>query len=623
MTKKNKQRTGKVSADLSAQSTAIIGEDYTRPLEALDAIESAQANPRATALFLGVFFQELLRCGVSDFVVSPGSRSTGLAVVANQVAGRVYVHVDERSAAFFALGLAKATGNPVALICTSGTAPANWYPAVLEAQASRVPLLLLSADRPLRLRNLEAHQTTDQLELFGNHVKAFYEMPEPSSALETLRYARQVALDACIAAHGSMPGAQSCNAGPVHINFPLEEPLQPAPLQEVGLQLEEFTKRFHMPPTVVPGQVLLPQDAAGLLSKISGKRVVVLCGEGACNNETEARSLLDFAQMRKVPLLADPLSGLRGYISDYIIDHYDNVFGAGSIDAPEVLIRFGRWPVSKRATKALSASNACHIVVDMHNTRDATASATTLVRTTPAAFARGMAEATSPQAADGVYTLQWITANAEAEQRISAISSVPNKNNYEGAYVAKLVELAPAGSLLFSASSMAIRLLDTFYSKKANQLRVLCNRGLSGIDGTLSSAFGAAQAYQQTTVLTGDLAFLHDLGALSFGPELQAQAQYAQDKQPSIVVVVLNNNGGGIFNLLPQRSEEDYYQRLFVAPHSCGFQHAAQMFGLAYRNVHSVEEFAKVYQSLLGQPGIHVIEIPTSLEGLKERYEQF
>lgn len=584
---------------------------------------SAAADPEETALFLGAFFQELARCGVTDFVVSPGSRSTGLAMVALESAGEVYMDVDERGAAFFALGLAKATGNPVAVICTSGTAPANWLPAVLEAEASRVPLLLLSADRPPRLQNLSAHQTTDQLGLFGNHVKRFYQMPLPAANDETLAYARQVALDAAIAAHGVMPGARSCDGGPVHVNFPFEEPLKPASLEAVRSRLDALAEKRALPPTVVPGQVLFDRDASGLMRVIAGKRVLALCGEGAANNASEAEALVAFAEARQVPLLADPLSGLRSINAPCVIDNYDTVLGAPGALLPDVVIRFGRWPVSKRATTVLGACGAVQLVVDMRDTRDANAATTTLVRTSPVAFARALTAVEGDTRANGSFYTQWCVANDEAARRIAQVGLLTNMDDFEGAYVDALFDLVPADSLVFSANSMAIRAIDTFYRKTSPACDVLCNRGLSGIDGTLSAAIGAAHAYSQTTVITGDLAFLHDSNALALQAELRTREHRGAGQRPSIVVVVLNNNGGGIFDMLPQQSSEDYFERLFLTPQRFNIKELAAAFEVPYRRATTVAMMRRSYAAMLGQPGVGIIEVPVPLAGVRERYDQF
>ena len=616
--------------------------------QAIAAIAEAQAEsqptaPEASAAFLDAFFAELDRCGVRDVVVSPGSRSTGLAMKAFERFGDVYVDADERSAAFFALGLAKASGNPVAVVCTSGTAAANWMPAVLEAEASRVPLLLLTSDRPPHLQQIAADQTCDQMHLFGTHVKAFYQMPLPSADAQVVRYARQVALDACVAAYGAMPGALSCDGGPVHINFPFDEPLKPA----TTVNLPRARK---LPPTVVPGQMLLPSDAAGLAKLIKGNRVLAICGEGTATNPDEAQVVLDFARAFRIPLIADVLSGLRTFDDPLVIDSYDAIFRAADpVAQPQLIVRFGRWPVSKACRQAMEAAKPVHLVVDMRDTRDATASTTTLVRTTPAAFAQGMVEAAqrlrveaqaaraagagedegaeaegagSSFAADAAFMQSWVNANYQANARISRVR-VSGDDAFEGSYVDQLVGMLPEGSLLYCANSMPIRTLDTFFLVTSKPFTVMANRGLAGIDGTISSAVGAAHVFEQTTLLIGDMALLHDASGLALQHELFAREGRGSGPAPSIIIVVMNNNGGGIFDTLPQKSTDPYFERLFLAPQNLNVRHLAQAFGINYRKADTGPEFRRFYSMTVGVPGISIIEVRLPLQGVAERFAPY
>ena len=434
-----------------------------------------RADPTASALFLGAFFDELERWGVHDVVVSPGSRSTPLAMTAYELSRRfpdrlrLFVDVDERGAAFFALGLAKASGQPAAVICTSGTAVANYYPAVLEAESSRVPLIVLTGDRPARLQGLGAPQTCDQLNAYGSHVRAFRNMPEPAADAAAIAFARQAAREARIAAGGEAAGratdgegapriAGACLGGPVHFNFPFDEPLKPD-LRVEGL-FETGRSALNAPSDlrlIHPSTYLDPMDSARVLELLRGRRVLVAAGEGSC---------------------------------------------------------------------------------------------------------------------------------------------------------------------LFAANSMSVRALDTFYAKGGRRLAVLCNRGLNGIDGTVSTALGAAQHFEQTTLLTGDLTLLHDLNALALQRELRVQrASGGPDR--SIVIVLLNNNGGGIFDMLPQRSEDAYFERLFLTPQDVEFGAAAQAFGVPHRLVETVAEFDAAYDEALGVPGISLVEVRVPLEGLPERYAPY
>ncbi|WP_314010996.1 2-succinyl-5-enolpyruvyl-6-hydroxy-3-cyclohexene-1-carboxylic-acid synthase [Cryptobacterium curtum] len=568
------------------------------------------------ATYLDMFFSEMARCGVTDYVISPGSRSTGLAMKAFERFGQVYVDVDERGAAFFALGLAKARKRPVAVICSSGTAPANWMPALLEAESSRVPVIFLSADRPARLQHLGAPQTCDQIKLFSDHVRFFANMPVPSASAAVLRSARQIALEACVAAYGSHPGCTSSDAGPVHLNFPLDEPLIPA-----STTTQSLPPANPLPPTIAPGQGLYPRDAKGIFSVFHGKRCVAVCGEGSINSEEDARVLIEFAHTRNIPLLADPISGLRSYDDPFIIDAYDTLLGG---DAPhiEVVIRFGRWPISKRLTQLVASEQPVQIVADVRDTRDFTAGTDLLVRTLPVVCAQALIDLPTKKGASLAAAREWVAANDAAAKKLELVDQ-PQNNDFEGAYVAKLLEMAPADSLVFSANSMSIRAIDTFYRRSDKHLSLLCNRGLNGIDGTLSTAFGAAQDFEQTTVLIGDLAFLHDANALSLQNEMHIRQARGEGHMPCIVVVLLNNNGGAIFDMLPQKSTEDYFGRLFLTPQNMNVKHLSLAFGVDYRRVESVHDFRRVYDSCLGTPGITVIDIPVPFAGVADRYRSY
>ena len=441
------------------------------------ALAGGAADLRATARFVGAFLDELCRWGVHDVVVSPGSRSTPLAMCAYELSRRaperlrLFVDVDERGAAFFALGLAKAGGRPAALICTSGTAVANYYPAVLEAESSRVPLIVLTGDRPPRLQGLGAPQTCDQLKAYGDHVRAFRQMPLPSADAASLAFARQAAREAVIAAGGDVGVGEAaaaavcadgcgvtariagcCAGGPVYLNFPFDEPLKPdlstaglfdggrkcVACSDVAVGVEaaacagvtvrpeaavhadaaasaeatddaaaarigvaDVSRETSVPSLgivpsgVVSVRVTMTSEAARAVSDLlAGARALMLAGEGTCSTVEEARAVLAWARAFGVPLLADPLSGLRSFDEPFVIDNYDSVLGAGGAAPeglrPQVIVRFGRYPVSKRATQFVAATRPVQIVVDERETRDFNAATDVFVPCRPIEFARAM-----------------------------------------------------------------------------------------------------------------------------------------------------------------------------------------------------------------------------------------
>lgn len=592
--------------------------------------------PTSSALFLSAFFDELIRCGVTDVVVSPGSRSTPLSMVAYESKLRLHVDVDERGAAFFALGIAKASGRPVCLICTSGTATANYYPAVLEAETSRVPLILLTGDRPPRLQNLGSPQTCDQLDLYGNHVRHFQQMPLPGAAPEEIAFARQMALVAFSKAVGGQTSVTDrgqtyygciSDAGPVHFNFPFEEPLKPNLAVENLFTIGRRNASSQLDALFSGATYPEAQTIDRVKNFLSDKRTIVLCGEGSCVNRGEAEMLVQWAQRYQLPLFADPLSNLRSLADPLIIDNYDNLFSDETCGDIDLVIRFGRYPISKPCFTALAKHRPAQIVVDAFETRDFNASTDSLVRCTPAAFVASFmydADETEPEGSAATpeqraFAQTWVERNDAAATRIDCVSEL--KEGFEGIFVHRLFDLAPDGSCIFSASSMSIRMIDTFYLKRNRTLKLFCNRGLNGIDGCLSSALGAAQEFDQTTFVTGDLALIHDINALCLQKELLAN-RYGE-KAPSVVIVLINNQGGGIFEMLPQRSSDEYFERLFLTPHSVDFEAIAQGFNVPYARTKTVQEFEKTYIRFTGKPGISLIEIPVSSEGLKERYGDF
>lgn len=613
-------------------------------------MEDEMTFQQVTGAWTLAFFDELVRCGVRAVVVSPGSRSTPLAMAAYELSCRrpddlrVHIDVDERGAAFFGLGLAKASGRPVALVCTSGTATANYYPAVIEAETSRVPLVVLTGDRPPRLQGLGAPQTTDQLKLYGDHVRAFRSMPLPSADARSLAFVRQAAREAVLSAMGAAAGSahaeaahadgasgspqvasRACErmAGPVHLNFPFDEPLKP-----------DFSRIEDAPATggeaardgfLVSAATRV--DSAGMArvsAMLAEGGALVLAGEGSCSTLDEARELVAWARRLGLPLLADPLSGLRSVDDPHVIDSYDAVSGSDDCPIPRTVIRFGRYPVSKRATTRLAAARPFNIVVDAAETRDWNVATDWFVPMAPLDFVRSF-----PEGADGAARAQlgflkaWQDCAAEARSRISAeVGGAADWEGelFEGSVIDAVMSLAEPGSCVFAANSMTIRNVDTFYARSGKPLCLMANRGQNGIDGTVSSALGAAQAFRRTTLVTGDLTLLHDLNALALQRELSIRPEEGGPQEaPTVVIVLLNNDGGAIFDMLPQASDQPYFPRLFLTPQEVDFSHAAQAFGVPYRRSRTVGQFEQHYRECLQMPGISLIEVRTPLRRLKER----
>lgn len=607
-------------------------------------VDSDLSDRGVLASFVGAFFAELWRWGVRDVVVSPGSRSTPLAMAAEALPFDVLVDVDERGAAFAASGMAKAKQRPVAVVCTSGTALANYLPAVVEAESSRVPLLVLSGDRPARLQQVGAPQTFDQLHVFGTHVRGFWNMPEPSDDPRVLRHAAQIAREACIAM-----GVAAVPAGPTHVNFPFDEPLVADwdRLLQVGRSLEAETA---LPPFARCEGSLPPAEASRLARWLEGRAPVVLCGEGTFSPHAgpeerceEAAALFAFAQRFDAPLIADPLSGLRSFAAGAVMDAADALFAAGQEPAFNAVVRFGRYPVSKAIATRIEERRCPQVVVDPFATRDFNGATTLFVPCLPAAFTRAVLDASTeegtvpaePQAGEGAVDAEpqaderavdaclaaWARANHAFASRAAAVAG-DGADDFEGTYVRALVDGLPDGSLLFSANSMAIRALDTFYGKSDKTLHVQGNRGLNGIDGTISSAVGAVLHRGRGALLTGDLSFIHDMNGLALQRELLRKPEGGR-VAPSLAIVVLNNNGGAIFDMLPQSQEQRCFERLFLTPQDVDVQAAAQAFGVPHCVAKGAADFSQRLERALQTPGLSVIEVRLPLRGVRERYAPY
>lgn len=532
--------------------------------------------------------QTLMQAGVKSVVISPGSRSTPLAYAfAGNEHIQTFMQVDERSAGYFALGLAKATGNPVVLLCTSGTAASNYHPAVTEAYYARIPIIVMTADRPHELRGVGAPQAIDQLNMYGKHVKFSVDLPlaEDNDELDTFlerHTQRAVAI------------AMTQPIGPIHLNIPLREPLlidfdRPAPPIT-------FMKRI-----VGENELSLPMK--GQLNKLiaNAKKGLLIVGEMQINFDKKA--FWHFAKSLQWPVLCDPLSNLRSEVpTDCLhlcIAHYDALLKSehfADIAVPDTVIRFGPQPVSKPLSLFLKKTKPKVYVVfdESPEFRDSLGVVTHHVQASPHALFTAVDQL---QRTD--YTKLWATANQEAEQ---CTRHYEGSIGDEGIIVRYLLDFLPTGSDLISSSSMPIRDLDTFFYATEKELMLFANRGANGIDGVVSTALGIERARKRPTfLLIGDLAFLHDINGLIV----------SRFHETSITIVILNNDGGGIFSYLPQASEPNHFEELFGTPTGLTFEHIGAMYDAQYAAVHTKEEFVQEIQKDKVKP-IRIIEVFTS-----------
>jgi 2-succinyl-5-enolpyruvyl-6-hydroxy-3-cyclohexene-1-carboxylate synthase len=547
-------------------------------------------NP-ATA-FGVTFSDELIRCGLREVVLAPGSRSTPLAMAfyeaARQQRLRLHVRIDERSASFTALGLAKASRLPVAVLCTSGTAAANFHPAVIEADESGVPLLVLTADRPAELRGIGANQAIDQIKLYGAAVRWFCEAGLPEARLGAARYWRSLACQAWAHAAGRVGGLHQ-GSGPVHLNLPFREPLVPDGDDEWPESLDGRPggrpwTTFHDRPAT-GGELELPWTERG----------VVVCGDG----DYDGRALADLAGQAGWPVLAEPSSGARrgpGALSayQYLLATPEFV----RAHQPDVIVSAGRPGLSRPQLAFLKDGSARrHVVVAQGPGRcaDPQRAATdvaTALRLTGAADGAGSA---------GGWLDGWQRADEAARRAVDAVLD-EDESLTEPRLARDLATSLPDGALLWCGSSQPVRDIDCALPPRAD-LRVLASRGASGIDGTTSSAIGAALAHGGPAfAVIGDLTFLHDAAGLALGPD---------EPRPDLCLVVVNNDGGGIFSALEQAAFPGPFERLFGTPHGTSLNHLAAAFGLPYQRLEQPGDLAKALQGT----GLRVVEAQTSRAG--------
>jgi 2-succinyl-5-enolpyruvyl-6-hydroxy-3-cyclohexene-1-carboxylate synthase len=567
---------------------------------------SVRAPPHHAHAFAAALFEELARTGLQHVCVSPGSRSTPLVAAAvGQPQLRCWSHLDERSSAFFALGLAKATRAPVALVCTSGTAAANFHPAVIEAHHARVALIVLTADRPPELREWGAGQTIDQLRLYGTAVRWFAEAPVPEGGEAALRHARALACRAVAVAKGRP-------AGPVHLNLPFREPLEP-PTRTAGLEPLAADGRGEAPYTQAETSPAgpAPELAASLAKLLRGsERGVVACGSLDAT-PAAARAIAKLAAALGWPLLAEPTSQLRRgpHLKGAPVVATSDLFlrdeGTAARLAPDCVLRFGDTPTSKAFRLWLEQHRPQDLLlVDPDAVwHDPSHLASSVLRVEPEALCnallRHLGERPAPLSA-------WLRDFLEAELRTRATLEATLADQaalLEPRAVRELGEALPDGALLYVSNSLPVRDLDAFLAPGPSALRVLCNRGANGIDGMVSSALGAAAAAEGPVVLlTGDLAFLHDAGGLLAARRHALRA----------TIVVLDNDGGGIFSLLPiaEYGEAVGFEEYFRAPHGLDLGAVARAYGARFTRVGSWEHFRAALKESFTAPGVSLVAVP-------------
>ncbi len=567
---------------------------------------------RNTAL-ASALADELARAGVRHACISPGSRSAPLALALWKEPGiRSWVHIDERCSGFFALGIAQQTGQPVAVLTTSGTAAANLHPALAEASESRTPLIVMTADRPPELRDRGAGQTIDQIKLFGSAVRWFSEVGVHEATDDGLLHFRSTAARAVAEALGSPPG-------PVHLNVPLTEPLAPEEIEgdvpaESALAREGRSDGLPITkvgrPVNVPGNELV-SNFAELIS--GARRGVILAGRQRDPAIGEAVTALSDAC--GFPVLPEPTSQLRAgtHSLENVVAHYDAIFRAlPDRLVPELVVRVGDMVTSKAVRLWLTRNRQCRqIVVDPTDAwHEPTSSADLIARADPGLLFESFAEEMGPRT-DQEWLESWRSAERFAADAIDTFLDGLGEEPFEPRVHRELATLLPPLSTVFVASSMPVRDLESFLPAVDRPLRFLANRGANGIDGIVSSGLGAAAvAPGRTVVLLGDLALYHDMNGLLARTRLGVEATF----------VVLNNGGGGIFDFLPVARYREGYEELFGTPAGLDLQSVAALYDLRFTRVSSHGEL----DAALEGPGLVevVLDRPRNVELHRQVFER-
>lgn len=529
------------------------------------------------------FASELYAYGVREVVISPGSRSTPLAIAFEAHPNiKTWIHPDERSAAFFALGLIKGSERPVAILCTSGTAAANYTPAIAESQISRIPLIVLTSDRPHELRSVGAPQAINQVNMFANYINFQFDMPVADGSqemLNTINYQMQIASQYLYGPH----------RGPIHFNLPFREPLTP------DLEMTENLKSEHK---------ILPHyqkniDIQDIKNVLKDKKGLIIVGD---MQHQAVDQILTYATIHDLPILADPLSQLRKFNHPNVITTYDLLYRSHlNIDA-DFIIRVGKPVISKKLNQWLTRTNAFQILVQNNDKIDVFPTPPHISYEISANdFFRSLVNEPTVNRKDWIERWQSI----EAQSR-KAITQHMSQATDESAFVSTLIQKLTKDDALFVSNSMPIRDVDNLLFD--SEVEVYANRGANGIDGVISTALGMA-VHKRVTLLIGDLAFYHDMNGLLM----------AKLNDIHINIVILNNDGGGIFSYLPQKTAaEQYFERLFGTPTGLNFEYTAMLYDFSFKRLNNITDFSQVSFSNMNS---YIYEIITNREDNLEQHQ--
>ena len=569
--------------------------------------------------YIAALVDEFYQLGVRHAVFSPGSRSTTMAMLFKEHEGfETYMNIDERSASFMALGIAKAHKEPTVLVCTSGSAVAHYLPAVLEAQYTGVPLIVLSADRPHTLLHVGAPQTVDQHKIFGTAVNYFEELAVPQES-HYYTYPRQVA-------RKSYMKAMDTKKGPVHINVPLFEPLVPELSRnhfEAGRSSFKVVKpnygsvfdcRHENDLTHINNAVDIAHgnDGTNEINDLFKRYERILILAGLQIDIDEAETIRSFGAALQAPILADPLSNVRGCgTSKVVISTYDALLAGQALWhelKPDCVIQFGQIVVSKRVQQMIASWTDVEYI-EVNPTMDSmnpTGKTTIHMQASIDVFTHLYGKNNNSD----TYLNIWRRLEQAGKKQLSLAIDEPHC--FEGRTIRELQKKIPEDGQIFVANSMTIRDFDYFWFSGESKAVLYGNRGVNGIDGTISTALGLAVNGRPTYLVTGDLSLFHDLNGLAV----------AKTHNLNLTIILHNNDGGGIFEYLPQKGTK-HFDYLFSTSQGLDYSGAAKLYGCGYTKISSPDELSSVLAKIGQESGVHIIEIPTNREYSRELHKKY
>ena len=582
--------------------------------------------------YIAALVDEFYQLGVRHAVFSPGSRSTTMAMLFKEHEGfETYMNIDERSASFMALGIAKAHKEPTVLVCTSGSAVAHYLPAVLEAQYSGVPLIVLSADRPHTLLHVGAPQTVDQHKIFGTAVNYFEELAVPQEA-HYYTYPRQVARKAYMK-------AMDTKKGPVHINVPLFEPLVPELSRnhfEAGRSSFKVVKpnyrgvfgcdnRNNLAHLNNDIDIARGNDGKNEINDLFDRYERILILAGPQIDIDEANTIRSFGEALQVPILADPLSNVRRRYNsadnqsnkegidtnNVVISTYDALLAGQALWhelKPDCVIQFGQIVVSKRVQQMIASWTDVEYI-EVNPTMDSmnpTGKTTMHMQASIDVFTHLHGKNNSSD----TYLNIWRRLDQAGKKQLS--TAIDEPHCFEGRTIRELQKQIPEDGQIFVANSMTIRDFDYFWFSGESKAVLYGNRGVNGIDGTISTALGLAANGKPTYLVTGDLSLFHDLNGLAV----------AKTHNLNLIIILHNNDGGGIFEYLPQKGTK-HFDYLFSTSQGLDYSGAAKLYGCDYTKISSPDELSSVLANVSQETGVHIIEIPTNREYSRELHKKY